>query len=246
MTDKTPAGPGSSSHGSSGPNGAASNGASSTSTGAGLLAAVAGLASEVEEIRRSQDTYKALPGQVEQLAQLVTQLADATARTTKGDGGLVPTWLDLDRDVRAAEALLAELARWLGKVYLRYADGAQSLPDCWLWHPDLVEELLWLRHSWTDAYRVEGAPVSKAADWHDRLRPGVVKRVRAVAGTCSLDNHLHDRVAGPARVTPPVTEAIDGIAEWWASRRYEHAPEPTAQQLAAAATARNHTRRSRQ
>lgn len=245
MNDKT--------SGSPNPHGPATNGAgSSLSNGSGLMAAVAGLAREVEDIRRTLDTYKTLPGQVEQLAQLVTQLAEATAQSTAGDDGkLMQSWLDLPRDIAEAEVLLDDLARWLGVIYLRYTDGAQTLPECWLWHPDIVEELLWLRYSWAEAYRVERAPVSKAADWHDRLRPGVVKRIRATAGTCSLDNHLRDpnnrdRNAGSNRVVPPVTEAIGGIAEWWASRRYDNAPEPTDQQLAAAATARKDTRRTRQ
>ena len=44
-------------------------------------------------------------------------------------------------------ATLAELGEWLRVVYLRYPDAASGLPECWLWHPDVVEELLWPKGS---------------------------------------------------------------------------------------------------
>jgi len=53
----------------------------------------------------------------------------------------------------------------MGAMYLRYPDAAATLPDCWLWHPDLVEELLWLSHAWTAAYQGPDASVALAGDW---------------------------------------------------------------------------------
>ena len=47
----------------------------------------------------------------------------------------------------------ATLAGWVAGIYLRYLDAAQSLPECWLWHPEVVEELLWLHTAWLHAYR---------------------------------------------------------------------------------------------
>jgi hypothetical protein len=32
----------------------------------------------------------------------------------------------------------------LHTIFLRYPDGAGALPECWLYHPDVVEELTWL------------------------------------------------------------------------------------------------------
>ena len=91
-----------------------------------------------------------------------------------------------------AEAVLARLTGWLAGVYLRYADAARTVPACWLWHPEVVEELPWPRQAWLAAYADPDAPVSLAADWHDRLRPGVVRRIRDYAGMCSIEaDHRH-------------------------------------------------------
>lgn len=83
--------------------------------------------------------------------------------------------------------------------------------------------------AWSAAYQGETASVMLAADWHDRLRPGVVRRIRASTGTCSRDNHR----ARPgwtsldmAAPEVPSADAFDAITGWWASRRGEPAPEP--------------------
>jgi hypothetical protein len=118
-------------------------------------------------------------------------------------------------------------------IYLRYADAAEGLPECWLWHPEVVEELVWLMQAWTAAYEAKGAHVRMVADWHDRLRPGVVRRVKEnYGGSCSLDNHLGDR-AKPMPVVP-VLDATDALAAWWADHRDERAPAPTQDQITAA------------
>jgi hypothetical protein len=124
--------------------------------------------------------------------------------------------------------VLTELIRWMDVVHLRHSD-AQSLPDCGLWHPDVVEELLWLMHAWLAGYRDEQAPVSLAADWHDRYRPGVVRRINAIAGRCSLEAHQprdnEPDDSGPP-VVVPVAEAVTPIAGWWAAHRSDPAPRP--------------------
>ena len=157
------------------------------------------------------------------------------------DPPALPSWLAAADPVQA-RAMLTDLAEWLGAVYLRYPDAAASLPECWLWHPDLVEELLWLSHAWTAAYHGPDASVALVGDWHDRYRPGVTRRIKTVAGTCSLENH------DPTRSTPtptvPVEQAAELIATWWATRRDEAAPEPTeAHHTAAAARSRPGGRR---
>jgi hypothetical protein len=120
-------------------------------------------------------------------------------------------------------------------VYLRYPDAAAGLPDCWLWHPDVTEELLWLMHAWLAAYRDEHAAVSLAADWHDRYRPNVVRRITTAAGRCSLENH-QSRESQPLPGAPevPVAVAAEPIATWWATQRQDPAPEPDEWHLATA------------
>jgi hypothetical protein len=206
-------------------------------------AAVAGLAREVEALRRTIEPLRGMPGRVEQLAGLVADLAETTAGDASPEPARTPSWLDLPADAEPADAaaLLDQLVEWMAGVFLRYTDAARTLPDCWLWHPDVVEELLWLRASWWAAYRTDGGPVQLAADWHDRHRPGVVRRIRDYAGTCSLETHLPggDQYAS---VGVPPADAIPAISGWWTVGRDQPPPAPTADQLARCAGPRRHSR----
>ena len=209
-------------------------------------AAVTALAHEVEALRRAVAALAAVPGQVADLAGVLAALGDrvaaAPAATTAEPSGL-PSWLEFAGDFADTVAVLGELAAWLGTVYLRYTD-ATGLPECWLWHPDVVEELLWLRGAWLEAYAGEAPSLARAGDWHDRARPGVVRRIHAVAGTCSLEAHQGgsernrdgERYRGAQPV--PLAEAIHAIGEWWATDREATAPAPDAAHIAAAAALR--------
>ncbi|NMH97978.1 hypothetical protein HF526_11740 [Pseudonocardia sp. K10HN5] len=193
--------------------------------------ALAGLAREVEGLRRAVDPLREVGGRVEDLARLVGQLADALAAVTARPGPTpAPSWLMAPTDPAAVERVLGELCAWLHAVYLRYPDAAASLPECWLWHPDVVEELVWLMHAWCAAYQGKQASVALAGDWHDRQRPGVVRRIRATAGSCSWERHQtrpewDQRLRGAVAV--PGVDAVASIAGWWAARRDDPAPEPT-------------------
>jgi hypothetical protein len=209
--------------------------------------AVAGLVRDIEALRQAIDTLpidklrqvpidelRGLPGRVDALAETVRQLADTVNASTSTAGG-VASWLDLPTEVDTAHAVLGELLAWMRVVYLRYPDAAAGLPDCWLWHPEVVEELLWLMQAWLDAYRDDKAAVSLAGDWHDRYRPGVVRRITTSAGRCSLENH-QPREGHPLPGAPvvPVDKAATQIATWWASARTDPAPEPDQWHLATA------------
>lgn len=137
--------------------------------------------------------------------------------------------------------MLTELSSWLVRVFLRYPDAASVLPECWWWHPDVVEELVCLMRAWLAAYVDKDATVGRAADWHDRYRPGVVKRIKTVTANCSLEAHQ----AGGERHLPgpmiPAGMALAPIAEWWGTARTDTAPEPDTQlvdDVRAAETAR--------
>jgi hypothetical protein len=200
-------------------------------------AAVAGLARELEALRRTVDTVSAIPERVEDLAGVVADLAAAVEQLTTTTPPAPPAcWLDFADDEATAFALLTGLAEWLAAVYLRYGDAI--LPDCWLFHPDVVEELLWLSQAWQAAYAGPRASVAAVGDWHDRLRPGVTRRIKQTAGTCSVEDHQpgHPHHAGPPAV--PLADATDAIAAWWATRRGDPPPQPTAEQLTAATTTR--------
>jgi len=195
-------------------------------------AALAGLAREVDGLRRSVEPLSAVSGRVDDLARLMGQLVDAVAALTARPGAVAaPSWLMLPADEQIAGRVLDELTVWMAAVYLRYSDAAGSLPECWCWHPDVVEELLWLMHAWCAAYHGTQASVALAGDWHDRSRPGVVRRIRAVAGMCSRENHMTrdgwDHTPSGAPEVPAV-DAVGPIAAWWGTRRDDPAPEPAA------------------
>jgi hypothetical protein len=214
---------------------AESNGAAYASA-----SSVAGLARDIEALRRDLTRLLTLPARLDELAGLLARLADTVNTSTTTTAGGVVSWLDLPADLDTTYAVLGELLAWMQAVYLRYPDAAASLPDCWLWHPDVIEELLWLRHAWLAAYRDDKAPVSLAGDWHDRYRPGVARRITTSAGRCSLENHQprddHPRPgAGPV---VPGAGAAEQIATWWATHRTDPPPEPDEWQLATATTRR--------
>lgn len=220
--------------------GAASvGGANDSANGSGYASAssVAALAREIEAMRDELSELLAIPGRLDELAGLVAQLAEATATVCPSGGTEVMSWLALPAEVTAVHEVLVELCGWLQQVYLRYPDAAAGLPECWLWHPDAVEELLWLQHAWQAAYRDERAVVSLAGDWHDRYRPGVVRRITNAAGRCSLENHQPrpDRPSLSAAVGVPLAEALEPIVTWWATHRNSTGPIPTPEQLATAA-----------
>jgi hypothetical protein len=204
---------------------------------AATRSAVAGLAREVEAMRRAMKDV-ATAGELARLAQVVTELTETTAtagsaRSKGTEPAAVPSWLVLPATLPNATAVLTDLGSWMRDVYLRYADAARTFPECWLWHPEIVDELVWLMYAWLAAYRDDDASIKAAGDWHDRLRPGVVRRIADYAKTCSLESHLPDRATGAPVV--PVADAVDAIAGWWTDQRDQPGPAPTHEQMIAAA-----------
>ncbi|GAA1531155.1 hypothetical protein [Kribbella lupini] len=208
--------------------------------------AVAALARTVEAFSRDLQAVKsglrqsASAQDLTRLAKVVTELGDALtqspAKRTSSSGGdeaapAVRSWLVLAEDEAAVQAVLSELLPWLQTVYLRYKDGRESLPVCWLWHPEIVEELLWLMDAWTAAFHGEEASLKLAGDWHDRQRPGVAKRVTGYGEGCSVLAHREH--AGRPAVTVPLMTDADPFVTWWATDRDQHGPTPTPEQVKA-------------
>jgi HPt (histidine-containing phosphotransfer) domain-containing protein len=207
-------------------------------------AAVAGLAREVEALRKVVRAAGELHTRVDELARLVAALGEQVA-TLHGPRArpAAPSWLDLPAQLETTRRVLADLTGWLETVYLRYPDASASFPECWAWHPEVIEEILWCRQAWQAAYRDESANAAAAGDWHDRQRPGVVRRIKTYAGTCSLEAHQPHDGRLHAHAPVPLAEALEPIAAWWTTHRDQPAPEPTDEQLAAARDAQRRTRR---
>ncbi len=200
---------------------------------------VAALARQVDRLRETFTAadVPALREDVQALAVTVAGLAEQVAELAEDGGGgretPAPSWLwpvDPGDPVLAgsvAEQLLAGLIEWAERVYVQFDDG--RLPECWLWHPGVVEELVWLWRAWRAAYRGSAATVQRAADWHDRQRPGVAARITKAAGSCSLREHLDP---APVPVVPTVDAAL-AVAVWRAGPD-QLAPVPTGEQIRAA------------
>ncbi|SFW50396.1 hypothetical protein [Amycolatopsis australiensis] len=238
-------------------------GAGQPHPGCASSTAVAGLAREVEGLRAAMEAVTPLPKQVQQLRDEVAPLPEQVKRLAKvvktlaeqvnpdDEGGRTRplSWLDLpdgqevDRDpAELAQEVLSDLSVWLVRVFLRYSDAV--LPECWCWHPDVVEELVWLMRSWLTAYVDADATVARAADWHDRYRPGVVKRIKAATANCSLENHQDGGERHRPGPQVPSGAALAPIAAWWGTARTSTAPEPDAEVVADARAAEAARRRS--
>ncbi|GAA4536641.1 hypothetical protein [Pseudonocardia xishanensis] len=191
---------------------------------------VAGLARLVDGLRRDVDPLTGLPGRVEELAEVLARLSETVASlATRRNAGPAPSWLLAPDSPEDTAAILDDLAAWMGAIYLRYPDGAAVLPDCWAWHPDVVEELVWLMHAWSAAYQGPAASVALAGDWHDRQRPGVVRRIRQNVGSCSVERHQTRAGRPPLTTTVPTVPALGQLGElaaWWATARDSTPPEP--------------------
>lgn len=219
---------------------------------AALRAELDGLAARAEQAderaARAEATVAAHEGHIVSLANSVQRLAGLAA----GGADRPLSWLvqgppasppDGDQAGRPggppdpaariteqdATAHLDELAGWLAEVYLRFP-GA-DLPSCWAWHPAVVEELWWLRGAHIDAYTGKAGSWAKVGDWHDRFRPGVVRRVTGWIGTCELARHDHGRGDRADQGVPAVPLAVHlpDVAGAWSQER--RTPALTGQML---------------
>lgn len=201
--------------------------------------AVRDLARTVERALRKLQT---LDEQVGQLTDQITAVHGTHDQPPSVDeesgvaGPGVRSWLLAD-DPGQAAADLDDLASWIWRVYLWFPDG--WLSSCWLWHPEVIEELWWLRVAHVEAFDPETGSSTRAGDWHERQRPGVARRVRAALAKCELSRHAP--VAGRGiDVTPPGPPALArhaaAVSEVWTAGAGLDAvraagPEPTAEQL---------------
>ena len=187
-------------------------------------------------VARLDGAVVSLGNTVAAFEDLLSRLAESSGRRGRGRARAgseepVRSWLRLPQDRAAVEEVLSELLPWMQVTYLRYASARESLPPCWLWHPEIVEELLWLMDAWIAAYEGEEASNRLVGDWHDRQRPGVTRRIGEYAPSCDVLAH-RDHAGQPAAVVPLAAEA-DPFVAWWAAGRDENGPAPTAEQIKA-------------
>jgi hypothetical protein len=197
-------------------------------------------------VQRALRRIDAVDKNVLQLAADVTALGGRLASADDEQDGGVPavrSWLLADDSDQAA-ADLADLVEWVARVYLRFSRA--QLSSCWLWHPEVVEELWWLRCAHADAYDPENGSWLRVGDWHDRQRTGVERRVNALLGKCSLSRHT-ERNGRPADITeparPPMADHHAAIATTWTTTQTA-GPTPSTELLDEADRAENERHRN--
>ena len=156
----------------------------------------------------------------------------AQASPAPGDGPTpVRSWLAADDPDQAVKDL-GELIAWVDRFYVRFSRA--QLSSCWMWHPDVVEELWCLRGAHVEAFHPETGSWMRVGDWLDRQRPGVERRLNPLMAKCALSRHV-ERNGRPADVTEPPSAPLAAhhavVAAWWA-RTCTAGPDPTPEQLA--------------
>lgn len=195
---------------------------------AALHKALTALAAEVERqsrqladqhtaIARAQESadhaHRVLVDIVDRVKELADKITTAgAARTPQAEAPIA--WLIVE-DENTARAALADLIDWLHQVYIHYPGAAESLGECWLWHPTAIEELMALRAAWQAAYTGPEANAARAIDWHDRHLPGVQRRLRAALADCSLAAHRPGGRADKPHSAVPGGISADQLATWW-------------------------------
>ena len=197
-------------------------------------------------LERAVRRVDALDAGLRTLADDVRAAATAStspATAAEDAGPAVRSWLE-GTDSDQATADLDDLVDWIGRVYLRYTRAALS--SCWLWHPEVIEELWWLRCAHAEAYHAENGSWLRVGDWHERQRPGVRNRVNALLGKCGLSRHVDrsgHRATRPRAAPRRTRRAPRGRRIGWTSFR-SAGPMPTSGQLSEAdqyETARHRT-----
>ncbi|WP_432978217.1 hypothetical protein [Dactylosporangium sp. CA-233914] len=61
----------------------------------------------------------------------------------------------------------------MARVLIRHEAAREALPECWMLHGEVVENLLWIMDTWMIAYHDPASTAVQVADWHERRLPGL-------------------------------------------------------------------------
>ena len=135
------------------------------------------LLKQAEAIAQLRRTVEALETETTNaLADLMVRVEDVEDAARQPTSSTVTSWCWRYAGATAAEALRQELGDCVGWIRHRYP-LARRIPECWADHPEIVEELTALWLAWQGAYVERDAPLTAAAEWHDRWLPGVLHRL---------------------------------------------------------------------
>jgi hypothetical protein len=147
------------------------------------------------------------------IAGLLARLEDLETRA--GAPAASPAaWCWRDLGPHAQAELMDQLDAWTAWLRHRYP-LARRIPGCLAQHPEVVEELTALWLAWQGAYQQPDAPLTAAADWHDRWLPGLLHRLEhgAFALDCSQTHTARPPYAEARVSTSPMPKvAANGAA----------------------------------
>lgn len=168
---------------------------------------------EVENLRGEVAT---LSGVVADLSGMVRDLSTDILRLSVRDNpSSVRSWIDTD-DTELGRLILAGLEEWLATVWVRYPGPA--LPECWAYHPAVIEELWVLMNQYKSCFR-KGGTWKDFGDWLSKYRPGAAARIQKEAGTCTLSLHEPGEQLDPVS-WPKVPEVdLTEVADHWTGHR---------------------------
>jgi hypothetical protein len=197
------------------------------------------IAREIEVLRRKVDQIaKSAEQSAEETGRALGEIVDRLEGLTtasdqdEDDEPALVSWFDVRGGEQGAidldaEQLLAKLHDWMNAVLFRFPDSAKQLGEsCWLWHPEVVEELLTLRAAWIEAYQTAPSPRA-AMEWLSKHRPDCMTRLKTYLAACSIDRHG----AGDTRIAPTVPlaaeEQVSAMAAWWVQGGRSTPPRPS-------------------
>ena len=196
----------------------------------GLRTQLGEVAVQLISVASAVNGMAGLAAQVKELSDQVTALAErlgAEEEPPKPAGPALPSWFEVHGE--QARVMLSDLVEWVDTILIHHFAARDALPECWMYHGEQVENLLWLRAGWYFVHRSPDAKPWHGYDWHDRWMPAVMARIKRTLGAsgCRFDNHREDSTEHKVRQERnpheriPETDpgVIDTYARWWVQTR---------------------------
>jgi hypothetical protein len=186
------------------------------------------------QVRNMTTTVNGMAEVATQVTGLSDQVMALAERLTSGEADsesaapALPSWFEIEGE--RAQQMLADLVEWVDAILVRHYAAREALPECWMFHGEVVEDLLWLRAAWVAAHRDPDAKPHHAADFHERWLPSMMSRLRRQfgAGMCGFGKHrdgsgqyrqLREEQFPDSRVPATDPRAVETYARWWAQDR---------------------------